>query len=167
MSSLTLIELVDPRGRVNRKGLILLTTVMLGAQTGVYSAMYKMGIEPQTGIGLVFHSLFLWLGIVAVSKRLHDLGIRATSLIWAALGFVVWSLVLAFAIVAVISNGTTEPGGLALTLGVLASMLPLFVLAVWLHCATGDAGSNCYGDAPGAHGFAYPHGAISASSTAA
>ncbi len=157
MSSLTVIELIDPRGRVNRKGLILLTTVMLGAQTGVYGAMYKMGIEPQTGIGLVFHSLFLWLGIVAVAKRLHDLGIRATALVWAGLGFAVWSLVLAFAIVAVISNGATDPGGPALTLGVLASMLPLFAVAIWLHCATGEAGSNRYGEVPGAHGFSYPH----------
>ncbi len=155
-------DIVDPRGRANRKGLIVLAVIMLGAQVLVRGGGYLLGHELQGPASWVIHSLFIWLGVVALSKRLHDLGISAWWLLWAAIGMFVWTFIVSFAVVLTLGLEAVAPGSSGMMIAMTASFAPVMALTLWMHFAIGDAGGNMFGPAPRVSGFSKHYSTSSA-----
>lgn len=156
MQDFSAIDLFDPRGRANRKGLAIIAAVLAGGQLGIY------GTSLATGLGLndppltVFHSLFLWLGVVAVAKRLHDLNFSAWRLAGAAAAMLAWCFVLAAGFAFTWGEDAMVPGRMGYALAALGSLAPLVLATIWIHCAKGGRGPNRFGPAPGVFGFSHP-----------
>ena len=153
MIGLSTLDFFDPRGRIDRQGLIIFAAVLIGAQAGVYGAFWLFDASTASGLACASHGLFLWLGLAAVSKRLHDLNLSAWRLAAAAAGCLVWCFVFSLAIVFVLGEEaftTSDTGMIVATIGALT---PLAALTVWLHWARGEAKDNRFGPAPGPLGF--------------
>lgn len=148
-----LFDIVDPRGRANRKGLVVLAVILLLAQACVYGGCYLAGRELQGPASAVIHSLLIWLGTAAVSKRLHDLGISAWWLLWAAIGVFVWIFIASFAVVLTLGLEAAAPGSTGMMIAMAVSFAPILALTVWMHAASGAQGDNKFGPSPDASGF--------------
>ena len=59
--------LLDPRGRIGRRDLLLAACAVLGIELLLMAPSNEM-------IALLAKSLALWIGSAAIIKRLHDLG---------------------------------------------------------------------------------------------
>jgi uncharacterized membrane protein YhaH (DUF805 family) len=152
-----LFDIFDPRGRANRKGLIILALIMLLAQACVHGGCYLAGHQLQGPASWVIHSLLMWLGIVAVSKRLHDLGISAWWLLWGMIGMTIWSVIVSVAVYMTFGMEAATPGGPAIEVAMLAMFAPLIALTIWMHFALGAQGDNKFGPTPDASGFSKPY----------
>ena len=153
-----LFDIVDPRGRANRRGLVVLAMIVLLAQACVYGGGYLAGRALQGPASWVIHSLLIWLGTAAVSKRLHDLGISAWWLLWAAIGVFVWTFIGSFAVVLTLGFEAAAPGSTGMMIAMAVSFAPILALTVWMHAASGAQGDNKFGPSPDASGFSrhYP-----------
>lgn len=150
------LQLIDPRGRCNRRGLLLAAALLLGLQVSTGAALLAVGLGLTGRIALTLNLVFCWVGFAVVSKRLHDLG-RSTW--WVPTAVLIWLAGAISVIVAIVLIGDPEyltPGtpGYWLVFGLM--MVPLFITAVWLHVAEGDAVENRFGPAPTALGFSMP-----------
>lgn len=154
MSDFRAIDIFDPRGRVNRSGLLLLAAVMVGAQGSLLCARFVTGVQPGQVIEFLFGGGFFWLGYVALSKRLHDIscGVQCVAIGIAAIA--VTSVAAAIMIAAVAGEDTLLPGAPGYLAIAAVIFLPTLAATVWIHCAPGDPHSNRYGPVPGASGFA-------------
>jgi uncharacterized membrane protein YhaH (DUF805 family) len=155
-SPTSVLQVLDPRGRCSRKGLLLAAGILLTAQATIALALLGAGLDLGGNIGMVAGAAFCWIGFALISKRLHDLG---RSSWWIAGALLLWLVAIICLAGAIALMG--DPDLLApetpsywLTLG--AMLLPLLVAALWLHTARGDAGSNCYGPEPAERGFSMP-----------
>lgn len=153
MSDISAIDLFDPRGRADRQGLAILAAVLIGGQFGVYGALEAWGVSLEGHLAGVFHTFFLWLTIVAISKRLHDVGVSGWRFAGAAMAMALWIFAQAFTVILTMGEDRIAVGELGFTITLLGSFLPLMAAAVWLHCAKGNPGDNTYGPAPGPSGF--------------
>ncbi len=153
MNELSTLDFFDPRGRVNRKGLIIFAAVLIGAQAGVYSAFWMYGVDFGSGLASIFNGLFGWLGLVAVSKRLHDLNLSAWRLVAAVAGCLAWCFVFSLAVVFVLGEEAFTGSEMGMTVAIIGALAPLAMLTLWLHCAKGDGADNRFGPRPGAFGF--------------
>jgi uncharacterized membrane protein YhaH (DUF805 family) len=151
-----LFDILDPRGRANRKGLVILAAILLLAQTVVYGGLQFTGRELQGLPSWVIHSLFIWLGATALSKRLHDLSISAWWILWSAIGVVIWAFVVCFAVVMTLGFEAAEAGSSGMMIAMLVSFAPIIALTIWMHFAPGDEGRNPFGPVPGDTGFSKP-----------
>ncbi len=162
MRGLDLFDILDPRGRANRKGLVILAAILLLAQACVHGGCYLSGRELQGPVSWVIHSLFVWLGTAALSKRLHDIGIGAWWILWAAIGMFIWTFVASFAVVVTLGFEAAVPGSIGMTIAMVVSFAPILVLTLWMHFALGEEGDNNFGPVPGAFGFSKPYPTASA-----
>ena len=153
MQSLIAIDFLDPRGRLNRKGLAVFAAVLIGAQAGVYGTMYATAFDVLSLPAWFFHVLFCWMGFVAISKRVHDLGLSGRMILWAALGMTVWTIVLALGTAFTFGEAALVPGGVGTMVASAGTLIPGLAATLWLHFAPGDDGANRYGDEPGPLGF--------------
>jgi uncharacterized membrane protein YhaH (DUF805 family) len=153
----SLFDIFDPRGRADRRGLFILATILLVGQICVSGGFYLSGHEPQGPANWVIHSLFIWLGIVAISKRLHDLGISAWWMLWGAMGMLVWTFIASFAVVLTLGIEAATPGSSGMMIAMAVSFAPLIALTVWMHFAVGAQGNNKFGPTPDASGFSKPY----------
>lgn len=158
MSDLKLFDIFDPRGRADRKGLILTAAVLLGAQAGVAATLYATSFTLQVPAAMAVESAFLWLGVVAVSKRLHDLGRSFKSVGWALLAMMIAAIAVAFAVMFTLGEDALLPNAPGYWAVAAAIFLPTIAATFWLHCAPGDKGPNRFGPVPDATGFSRPHG---------
>lgn len=155
-SGVSAIEFFDPRGRASRKGLAVMAAILIGGQGGVYSALLATGVGLDGPVAGVFHIFFLWLGIAAGSKRLHDLDVSAWRLAAAVAGAVAWCFSLAFIITLIVGEDEVAPGHIGFTLAVIGALAPVSAATLWLHLAKGKSGDNRYGPEPEASGFSRP-----------
>lgn len=150
------LNLADPRGRCDRKGLLVVALALVAVEMAV------AGVVVATGIGLDHPGLLavklacLWLATAVVSKRLHDLGLPATRMLWAALGVVAWSTVLALAAMLTLGDAAMVPGMAGYNIAVGGTVLPVLASTLWLHFARGESGANRFGPEPMASGFSHP-----------
>ena len=153
-----LFDIFDPRGRANRKGLVVLAAILLLAQACVYGGCYLAGHQLQAPVSWVIHSLLIWLGTAAISKRLHDLGISSWWMLWAAISLFVWTFVTSFAVVLTLGVAAAAPGSTGILIAMAVSFAPILGLTAWMHVALGAQGDNKFGPTPDASGFskAYP-----------
>ena len=157
MSDISAIDFFDPRGRVNRAGLIVLGGVLLGAQLGVYGTEFLGGQLIGPGLGIAINAVLLWLGIAAISKRLHDLDASAARLLWAALLLVLGAVAASVGAIYGLGETAMLPGHIGYFIVAAVVFGPVIGGIIWLHCATGIDGPNRFGPAPGLSGFSRPH----------
>ena len=153
---LSLRDLIDPRGRADRRGLAVLAAILIGGQAGIYGALLASGADLNSGPAVCCHLAFGWLGLVAISKRMHDLGVTAWRLVAGAAAVVVWSFAVSLAIIFGFGEDAVTPGGPGLIAIMAAALVPLAAVTLWLHCARGEPHTNRFGPVPGPLGFSLP-----------
>ena len=153
MTGLSTLDFFDPRGRVDRQGLIIFAAVLIGLQVGAYGALWMNGIDLDSGLALVLDALFGWMGLAAVSKRLHDLNLSAWRLAAAMAGCIAWCFVFSLSVVFLMGEDAFITSGSGMIVAMTGALAPLAALTLWLHCAKGHKADNCFGPMPGPSGF--------------
>jgi uncharacterized membrane protein YhaH (DUF805 family) len=157
--SVAALQFLDPRGRCNRTGLLLAAAILLAAQVAIALALWEAGIGLNSPLAMIFNAAFCWVGFALISKRLHDLNHSAW---WVPSAVLLWfaaAVCLAVLIVLVGDPDILAPGTPSYWVAFASMLMPLLVVAAWLHAAVGDADDNRFGPAPTAHGFSMPAGA--------
>ncbi len=157
--NLSLQDVIDPRGRADRRGLAVLAAILIGGQVGIYGALIASGADLNSGPAALVHLSFGWLGLVAISKRMHDLGVTAWRLVVGAIGMIIWSVAGSLAILFWFGEEAVTPGGPGMIAMMAAAIIPLAAVTLWLHFARGDVGENRFGPVPGPFGFSMPKAA--------
>jgi uncharacterized membrane protein YhaH (DUF805 family) len=154
--SATALQFLDPRGRCNRTGLLLAAAVLLGAQVALGFGLWSVGIDLTGRLAIILDAAFCWVGFALISKRLHDLNHSAWWVPTAVLLWLAAAVCLAVLIVLIGDPDILAPGTPSYWVAFASMLMPLLVVAAWLHAAVGDAGDNRFGPAPTAHGFSMP-----------
>lgn len=145
--------LLDPRGRIDRRGLLLLALALLALQ-GLFAGALAAGMMAIDGApALIVKTAFLWIALVAAAKRLHDLGRSAW---WIAIAFVatiVWGVVAVLAAYPVFGRDMLVAGSTGYMAALALNMVPILAATLWMHFARGEQAANRYGPAPDATGF--------------
>jgi uncharacterized membrane protein YhaH (DUF805 family) len=150
------VQLLDPRGRCDRKGFLVAATLLLSAQGLVALGLWLSGLGFDGGAALGVNLAFCWLGYAAVSKRLHDMG---RSSWWFATGLAGWLIAsMVFAVGVAVAAGPEQlaPGTPTHDAVFAVMMLPLVIGLLWLHVRPGERAANKYGPVPSAFGFSTP-----------
>lgn len=147
------LELLDPRGRCNRRGLAWLAVAMLILQLALGLVLWSGFLAPQGTPASLAKLLFCWLAICAVSKRLHDLGRSAAWLGWGFLSSCLWTFAVALGAAFGLGMEHLTPSGRWFAPVMGLCMVPVVGALLWLHVAKGDRGANAYGPAPDRTGF--------------
>ena len=150
------IRTLDPRGRCNRKGLLLAAANLLALQVIVGLSLWGAGLDLASPLLQPFNIAFCWVAFALISKRLHDLGHSAWWIPGAVLIWLVAIICLAGAIAVTGESDLLAPGTTVYWITFAAMLLPLLVAALWLHTAKGQPGDNRFGPAPTAQGFSMP-----------
>jgi uncharacterized membrane protein YhaH (DUF805 family) len=140
--------LFDPRGRMGRAQLLAAATVMLAAEVGLLAVT-----SPDGSLPLHFwpvKALALWIGGVAIVKRLHDVGLSGWWFLGGMAGFCMWAAVLGVGVVITGGFESLQPGGLGYLMVLAALMVPALGVTLWLHLAAGEPGMNRFGSEPSA-----------------
>jgi uncharacterized membrane protein YhaH (DUF805 family) len=153
VSDLSAIDFFDPRGRVNRKGLIVLAAILLGAQLGVVGAQRMFVLDIGPGLEAAINLVLLWIGLAGVSKRMHDLDVGAWHLLWNTLLLIIAAVGSAIVSVYHLGDDAMVPGNIGYLIVASVVLAPVVFATVWLHCAVGTDATNRFGPAPGPSGF--------------
>lgn len=149
-------NLLDPRGRANRAGLLRIALLLLAADALAVAAVLCNLVDPVGPAIVAFKGVSLWIATAAVSKRLHDLGLCTCYLARGLIATAVWSVVVALALMAVFTPmELTDTGHRAFWINVVVVSVPVLAAILWLHAKRGEAGANRFGPEPDASGFAY------------
>lgn len=154
----TLTLVFDPRGRCNRKGLLVLMLVTLFLQSGFGALVFGLGLALNGPVALVIKLTFVWVAISATVQRLHDIGKSGWWLLAAITGLIVWIALWGGVVpLAVAMNYGVEHVRLFSPLFyvfVVISYLPVIAGALWLHFRKGEDVANRFGPVPNGTGFA-------------
>ncbi|MEM9029178.1 MAG: DUF805 domain-containing protein [Pseudomonadota bacterium] len=148
--------LFDPRGRVNRYGLIILAAGLLLLQAALGTVLATGLLDVSDPITVAIKAVFFYLAIVAAAKRLHDLNKSAFWILGSAVGIVVMTIAVAALLAFTVGPQQLAPGSTGYVVAVLSTMGPVLVATLWLHAARGDDEANRFGPPPGASGFSDP-----------
>lgn len=151
-----LLDICDPRGRCNRKGLLQIALGLLALQIATGLLIWLGGIALDGPLALALKLGFLWLAIAAASKRLHDTGRSAWWIVWTLLAVLAWSTVVAVALLLMFGDKILAPGAGGFEIHFALTMLLVLAATLWLHFAPGDSASNRYGSCPSEHGMSGP-----------
>ena len=151
---------LDPRGRCDRKGLLLIAIVLLIAQLVLGAALWLADLDLTGPFALALKAVFFWAAIAAASKRLHDFGRSAWWLLGGFLTAVAWSFALAFTALFTVGPEALTPQSPWFGAFFAGTSVPLFAALMWLHFAKGMQGPNRFGSATNDFGFAGPASAI-------
>ena len=158
MTGLSTLDFFDPRGRIDRQGLIIFAAVLIGLQAGAYGALWMNGFYLDSGFAHAVNAPFFWMGMAAVSKRLHDLNLSAWWLAASAAGCLAWCFVFSLAVVFALGEDAFTQSETGMIVAVIGALTPLAVLTLWLHCAKGEIVDNPFGPRPGTTGFSQSWG---------
>ena len=150
------LQLIDPRGRCNRRGLLVAASLLSALLAAVGWVVWTSGVDLASPLALTLYAISGWVAFAAVSKRLHDLG-RSTW--WVPTAILVWLAGAVSLAVAVILVGDPEilaPGTASYWLAVGVMVAPPVISAVWLQVAEGEPDDNRFGPTPAASGFSMP-----------
>lgn len=146
-------QLIDPRGRCNRQGLLALTVIALTVQA-IGGTMLALAGKPLDGaLAMSLNAPIFWIGAMAVLKRLHDMGRTGWWVLAMSAAWIVWAFVATFVAVALFGQNAIAEGSLGFWIVFAAIVLPAFGGLLYLHAAPGDAEANKYGEVPGPTGF--------------
>ena len=142
------LALFDPRGRINRAGLLAVAIVLLVLEVAAGAAFYLLSGDLSGPLLVGLKLLFTWLATAAVIKRLHDLGMSVWMLLKASAAVVLWSIVLSAVLMLLMGDAAMKEGQMGFWLSVGGTVAPVLVLILWLHVARGMTGPNPYGPEP-------------------
>lgn len=153
--------MVDPRGRCNRQAMTVLTVAFVVIQ--VLSMLVANAIGGDLGVAIfwIVNAPIMVLGLVAVVKRLHDIGISA---LWAPAACSLWILAAFVATLAL--TMIVGPDRMTVIVEEKSALywvvfsfvfVPAFGGFIWLHVTPGTTGSNQFGPLPGPDGFGRGH----------
>lgn len=151
-----LIHMLDPRGRCNRKGLLIVAGLLLAAEFVVGALLWAAGADLEGTTVLAFKSICIWLAICAGSKRLHDMNLRAWWMLGVLVATTIWTLVLVVAIYITAGEQALEPGTAWYMIALAGSAAPILGATLWLHFRRGEQGVNRFGGEPTGIGFSGP-----------
>lgn len=151
-----ILMLFDPRGRCNRKGLLIIACAMLAVQICLVLGLWQAGASLDTPMVVALKAVFVWLALAAASKRLHDLGLGTLWIGAAFLGLLVWSVLSVMAVMSVFGTDVFNVNSPAFATVMAANIAPVIIVTLWMHFAKGDLGANRFGPPPGADGFSMP-----------
>jgi uncharacterized membrane protein YhaH (DUF805 family) len=126
----SVLQVLDPRGRCNRKGLLRAAGVLLTAQAAISLTLWSVGIDFTSGLAMVANAAFCWISFALVCKRLHDLGRSSWWIAGAALVWLVAIICLAGAIALMGDPDLLAPETPSYWLTLAAMLLPLLVAAL-------------------------------------
>lgn len=148
------LSMLDPRGRCNRRGLLLAAVTMLTIEAVALLGLWYAGLGLDTPVAMAIKAGVIYLAIAATIQRLHDLGQSAWNLVWAALALIAWSVLLGLAVLMTIPAGQAGPGDLEQAIVFTGLAMPMLSMLLWLHFAPGESGANRFGPEPDWLGFA-------------
>src|SRR5262245_28689841 len=154
LSSGFLVNILDPRGRCNRRGLLIAALVMLAVEAGTGAWLWLAGGSLDDPIALAIKAMLVYAAISAAAQRLHDTGRSAWLIPWALLGIVVWAFTLAIAAMLALAPEQMQPGERGFNIVFGGVLLPMLAMLLWMHFAPGEPRSNRFGPVPRGHGFA-------------
>jgi len=161
------LQVIDPRGRCNRKGLLILMLVTLLLQALLGAAVFGAGVSFAGPVALVVKLVFVWIAISATIQRLHDVGHSGWWLLAALVGIFVWLAIWGgvVPIMVAMSYGAQHiqlysPVFFAI---LLIAYIPVVSGGLWLHFRKGQDRPNRFGPVPTGHGFARRNAERSAS----
>jgi uncharacterized membrane protein YhaH (DUF805 family) len=150
------LQLLDPRGRSNRKGFLFAATLLLSAQGLIALGLWLGGLGFEGWAALGANLAFCWLGYAAISKRLHDMGRSGWWFATGLAGWLVASMVFAVGVAVAAGPAQLAPGTPTYDAVFVCMLLPLVVGLLWLHVTAGERAANKYGPVPAAFGFSAP-----------
>lgn len=151
-----LVSLIDPRGRCNRKGLLVAALVLLAVEiVGAVLVWLSQMLVDHPAL-LFTKAALMWVAIAAACQRLHDLGRSAWLILPAMLGLLAWSFAAALAAAFAFGPDAVVPGSVGFWLIFAAVSAPMLGALLWLHFAPGQPHANRYGPQPQGLGFAGP-----------
>lgn len=145
--------LFDPRGRVNRKGLLILAVSLLVVQVALFAGVVALGLSLDNPVVITLKVAFVWIAIAAASKRLHDRGLSASWIVGALCLVIAWSVVACGVAIALFGIDAMKPGTLVHAVTSFSVMVPIVLATLWLHFAPGEPAANRHGPVPSGHGF--------------
>jgi len=151
-----IVSLADPRGRYDRRGLLIVAGAMLAVEAVAAALVVWAGVELDNAALLVVKLACVWLATTVVIKRLHDLGLPGWRMLWAALAVTAWAFVVALGLMLWLGDAAMETGAIGYNLTLAGTVLPILLATLWLHFARGERGPNRYGPEPAGWGFSHP-----------
>lgn len=149
-------DLIDPRGRADRRGLLKAACIIIAVQLLSSAAAESMTGPSAPATIFALQSAVLWLSLVAVAKRLHDLGYGLRHVLAAIVTLAVAAFVSGIAIASTCGEDALLPGAPGYFAVAALTIIPALAAAIWLHAKAGSTDQNRYGPAPGPSGFSFP-----------
>lgn len=150
----TILGVIDPRGRLSRKGLLAVAGWLLAADVAVALLLWLTGVSFTGPAAFSFKFVTVWIATVAVAKRLHDLDLSAWWIAKAMAAFIGWSIVVSCLLLTTFNAAdAVNPHHMAFWLNVTATCTPVLAAILWVHVAKGTPGANRYGPEPGVGAF--------------
>jgi len=148
-----LTALMDPRGRTNRKGLLVAAGLLLAAELAIAFWIWMTGRSFGDILLWPIKAVLIYMAISAAVRRIHDIGLSAWRLFGAFLVLMVWSFGLAVTVILNVSPEQMAPGQLGSTIVTIGIAVPMVGAMLWLHFAPGKAKQNEFGPVPTGLGF--------------
>ena len=145
--------LLDPRGRCNRKGLFVAAVSMLGVEIATSGLALAAGYGLDAPVLMPAKLVLFYAALAVAAQRLHDLGLSAWRMLWAAVALIAWSFAFTFGVMVYVPPENMAPGGSGFAIVLAGVGVPMLALLLWLHFAPGMAGPNRFGPVPDALGF--------------
>jgi uncharacterized membrane protein YhaH (DUF805 family) len=154
-------HLIDPRGRCDRRAMFLVTVGLLVVQAVLAAAYGLAGSDLNSGTFLAFNLPLLWIGSLALLKRLHDVGysgwwIGPAILFW-IVGAMLITLTLSLTVGPAKFTALLKAFPILHAALVVAIALPPFGGLLWLQASPGHPGANRFGPMPAEFGFSSGH----------
>jgi uncharacterized membrane protein YhaH (DUF805 family) len=160
MTLSSVVELVghmaDPRGRCNRKGLLVVAGLLLAAEIVAGSLLWLAGADLDGPAVFIFKSICVWSAVCAGSKRLHDMNLRGWWMLAALAVTFVWSIILVVSVNMTQGAEALVPGTWSYFWILVSTSVPVFGATLWLHFRKGAPGVNRFGAEPAGMGFSGP-----------
>lgn len=149
-------HMLDPRGRCNRQGLLIVAGLLLGTEIFVGSALWVLDADLNGPAVFTFKLLCVWTAICAGSKRLHDLNLRAWWMLGTLAITTIWTFMLVVAMAVTLGTQVLQPGTSWYFIALVLSSAPIFLATLWMHFRKGHTGHNRFGTEPKGFGFSGP-----------